>query len=151
MNQSRLFPTIPHQPHSDTSREAAREIAPHLNRLQVKVIDWIASRGDTGATDEEIQRALGMNPSTQRPRRIELLNRGLVVDSGSKRRTSSGRSATVWVLVVDVSSVPLAVHGLTGNSGPRCALCPARLTGMQKYFCSDKCRMTWHSNRRKAG
>jgi DNA-binding IclR family transcriptional regulator len=48
-----------------------------------------------GLTDEEMQRQLEMNPSTQRPRRIELARRGLVVDAGT-RRTASGRMATVW-------------------------------------------------------
>jgi DNA-binding IclR family transcriptional regulator len=48
-----------------------------------------------GLTDEEMQTRLGMNPSTQRPRRIELARRGLVVEGGT-RRTASGRMATVW-------------------------------------------------------
>jgi DNA-binding IclR family transcriptional regulator len=48
-----------------------------------------------GLTDEEVQRRLDMNPSTQRPRRIELARRGLVVEAGT-RRTASGRMATVW-------------------------------------------------------
>jgi hypothetical protein len=42
-----------------------------------------------------MQLALGMNPSTQRPRRIELERRGLVVKDGT-RKTSSGRMAVVW-------------------------------------------------------
>jgi hypothetical protein len=50
----------------------------------------------TGGTDEELQDALGMNPNTQRPRRIELVERGLVRDSGRTRKTKSGRRATVW-------------------------------------------------------
>jgi hypothetical protein len=39
---------------------------------------------------------LGMNPSTQRPRRIELCQRNLIVDSGTTRLTTSGRKAVVW-------------------------------------------------------
>lgn len=65
-----------------------------LNALQRRVLEFLRSRPE-GATDEEMQRGLGMNPSTQRPRRIELARRGLVVEAGT-RRTSSGRSASVW-------------------------------------------------------
>jgi transcription initiation factor IIE alpha subunit len=65
-----------------------------LNRLHKAVLSYIAGRGD-GCTDEEIARALGMNPSTARPRRIELLRRGLIEQAGT-RRTTSGRMASVW-------------------------------------------------------
>lgn len=49
-----------------------------------------------GMTDDELQVALSMNPSTQRPRRVELLAMRLIVDSGLKRRTRSGELAVVW-------------------------------------------------------
>jgi DNA-binding IclR family transcriptional regulator len=54
-----------------------------------------------GMTDEEIQRALKLNPSTERPRRIELVQAGKVRDSGRTRKTASGRAATVWAAVSD--------------------------------------------------
>jgi len=62
--------------------------------MQRRVLELLAATPD-GLTDEEQQRLLGMNPSTQRPRRIELARRGLVVEAGT-RRTASGRMATVW-------------------------------------------------------
>jgi hypothetical protein len=58
------------------------------------VLDLLKATPD-GLTDEEQQRLLEMNPSTQRPRRIELARRGLVVTCGT-RRTASGRNADVW-------------------------------------------------------
>lgn len=46
-----------------------------------------------------MQTCLGMNPSTQRPRRIELVKAGLVIGpEGLTRKTSSGRKAQVWKL-----------------------------------------------------
>lgn len=63
-----------------------------LNALQRRVLEHIAHRP---STDEEIATQLAMNPSTVRPRRIELVRRGLVVEDGT-RRTASGRMATVW-------------------------------------------------------
>jgi len=84
----------PAQQHSLTSMQAADSLnAKKLNALQRKVLAWLAENGP--ATDEEMQEGLGMNPSTQRPRRIELARRGLVVEAGT-RKTSSGRNASVW-------------------------------------------------------
>lgn len=84
---------------SDTSRAAAESIRPTAQTLRNAVLLSIAARGDYGATDEELQVALSMNPSTQRPRRVELCDAGKVADSGRTRRTRSGRAATVWVAV----------------------------------------------------
>jgi hypothetical protein len=80
---------------SITSAKAADSLGPAtLNAMQRRVLELLAATPD-GLTDEEQQRLLGMNPSTQRPRRIELARRGLVVEAGT-RRTASGRMATVW-------------------------------------------------------
>ncbi len=84
----------PHQP-TDTSLTAAAQALPLVNRLQARVLQYLRERAD-GATDIEIQEALQLNPSTQRPRRIELVQKGLVEDSRMRRRTPSGRSAVVW-------------------------------------------------------
>jgi predicted ArsR family transcriptional regulator len=79
---------------SQTSAAAADSLdAPTLNRLHRLVLAWLEQHGPS--TDEEIAAGLGMNPSTQRPRRIELARRGLVQQAGEKR-TSSGRKATSW-------------------------------------------------------
>ncbi len=87
----------PSQRGSETSRQAAVAIEPTVGSLRAKVLDHIRSKGSHGATDEEIQKALEMNPSTQRPRRIELVSRGLVVAGITNRKTSSGRNASVWI------------------------------------------------------
>jgi len=80
---------------SATSAAAADSLGPAtLNALQRRVLELLAA-WPQGLTDEEMQHKLGMNPSTQRPRRIELARRGLVVEAGM-RKTASGRMATVW-------------------------------------------------------
>lgn len=82
---------------SITSAQAAdRMDAKTLNDLQRQVLEYLRARPD-GATDEEIQAGLQMNPSTERPRRIELARRGLVIEAGT-RKTASGRNASVWKL-----------------------------------------------------
>ena len=81
---------------SVTSAQAADSLGPAtLNAMQRRVYEFLRTCGAFGATDEEMQLALGMNPSTQRPRRIELVRRGLVVEAGT-RKTVSGRMAVVW-------------------------------------------------------
>lgn len=85
----------PHQKHSVTSREAAELIEPSTGTKRAQVLRYIHESG--GATDQEIQDALRMDPSTQRPRRRELELQGSVVDSGNKRLTRSKRRAVVWI------------------------------------------------------
>jgi len=81
---------------SATSAAAADSLGPKtLSAMQSKVLRFLETCGAFGATDEEMQTRLGMNPSTQRPRRIELARRGLVVTCGV-RKTTSGRNADVW-------------------------------------------------------
>jgi hypothetical protein len=68
----------PAQQHSRTSMAAADSLDEDaLNRLQRQVLAVIAA-ASAGLTDEEIQLHTGMNPSTQRPRRIELERRGFI-------------------------------------------------------------------------
>ena len=91
--------TAPSQPHSETSVKAAELIEPSVGSLQAKILSGLREESYLGQTDEEIALAWELNPSTSRPRRIELVNAGLVVDSGRTRKTISGRAATVWIAV----------------------------------------------------
>ena len=86
----------PAQRQSATSVAAAQDIQEDAGTLRGFVLAYLRGSGLEGATDEEMQTALNMNPSTQRPRRIELVEKGLVVSSGFTRPTRSGRAATVW-------------------------------------------------------
>lgn len=81
-----------------TSDQAAQEARPIAASVREQVLEWIRSQGAKGSTDEECQLALNMNPSTQRPRRVELWRSGLIVGNGT-RPTRSGRSAAVWVVL----------------------------------------------------
>jgi hypothetical protein len=83
---------------AETQQSAAVEAYPQSGTQRRKVLDFIAGRGNYGATDEEVQDFLVMNPSTQRPRRVELVEGGWIEDSERRRLTRSRRSAVVWVL-----------------------------------------------------
>jgi hypothetical protein len=88
---------LPYQRHSETSHEAAEANAPTAGTQRQAVFGALEAH-PVGLIDEEIQNLLAMNPSTERPRRIELVNSGAVVDSGTTRLTKSGRKAVVWIL-----------------------------------------------------
>ena len=83
---------------ASTQQEAAVLIYPSSGSFRRNVLNAIVQADPYGMTDEEIQDRLHMNPSTQRPRRVELVEQGWVEDSGRRRTTQSGRSAVVWVL-----------------------------------------------------
>jgi hypothetical protein len=80
--------------HPSTSRAAARSL--RSGSARARVFEAICA-APNGLTDEEIQARLGMNPSTQRPRRVELVEDERIRDSGQRRPTASGSLAIVWV------------------------------------------------------
>jgi hypothetical protein len=83
------------QRHSITSRAAAESLPRStVNACQRKVLEWLADQPD-GATDEQMQLGIPMPPSTQRPRRIELVVKGMIVQAG-EGKTASGRRAAKW-------------------------------------------------------
>lgn len=57
-------------------------------------MDYLREYGPS--TDEEMQSGIPMGANTQRPRRVELVNKGMVADSGNTREGSSGKLAVVW-------------------------------------------------------
>lgn len=89
-----LFAPPPPAVATDTSIEAAAKIAPAASTLRRAVLQYIENNGPS--TDEEMQKALGMPANTQRPRRRELVQQGLLYDSGARKKTASGRNAILW-------------------------------------------------------
>lgn len=79
-----------------TSHAAKRSIKSASAGQRARVFQFILRSGTRGATDQEVELALGMAGNTVRPRRIELGEKGFVEDSGETRLTSSGRKAIVW-------------------------------------------------------
>ncbi|MBN2023179.1 MAG: hypothetical protein JW809_10350 [Pirellulales bacterium] len=77
--------------------EAQRRIRPEGNRLRSVVYHAIRAAGAEGMTDPEVSITTGLLSDTSRARRVELVQAGVVVDSGRRRQTQSGRWATVWV------------------------------------------------------
>jgi len=93
-----LKPPAHHNAPAGTSGVAADRIAGHAAKQRASVLAVIVTAGATGATDSEIEHSTGMRAQSVSPRRGELRALGLVVDSGRRRPTPSGRPAAVWVL-----------------------------------------------------
>ena len=91
----------PFQKHSPTSRESAIKIMPKSLSHRQRVYNCIKKYGPI--TDDDMQVRLSMNPSTQRPRRIELQDAGLVAEvEGERGKTRSGRTAALWCVTLPV-------------------------------------------------
>lgn len=93
-----LFDVVRHDP-PRTSREARRSIERTAPTMADRVLAFVRARGARGCTDEEAELALGLRSQSYTPRRRELVQAGLVLDSGQRRATTSGRAAVVWVAV----------------------------------------------------
>jgi hypothetical protein len=89
-----------------TSRASARLLLrPGTQRFRVlECLAWCPH------TDHELQRLLGMDPSTERPRRGELVDAGLVMESGRTKR-HQGREWTVWRVTEAGRSALVTVMG----------------------------------------
>lgn len=82
--------------HPDTSHNAAERIMPRSGTQRHAVLSLIAA--SDGLTDAEIQDGLRISESSERPRRIELVEQGWIEDSGVRRIYRGHEEAIVWVL-----------------------------------------------------
>ncbi len=83
---------VPYQRHSATSRDAAILVSEKPTKIvqdRQKILAMVRRSGPM--TDREIQAALEMPGDTERPRRIELVRAGWLIDTGERRDRS-----TVW-------------------------------------------------------
>lgn len=96
--QLAFVPPAPPTNGTPTSNAAAERIEPTAGTLRAQLLEYVRNCKTHGATDEEMQIALEMNPSTQRPRRQELEKMGFIrrMDRFT-RPTRSGRSAVIFI------------------------------------------------------
>lgn len=88
-------PRAPCVPWRETSVEAARRIEPHLARLEQLVATSIAA-SNNGLTCDEVEVVTQLSHQTASARINGLYRRDVIVASGDKRLTRSGRRALVW-------------------------------------------------------
>lgn len=89
------YPDTPGYVARDTSREAAEAIAPRAPNLRDRVLAHI---NYCPATCAEVTALMGLPHQTVSARFTELAHGKLIVDSGQRRKTASGRNAIVWRL-----------------------------------------------------
>jgi hypothetical protein len=83
-----------------TSAHAAKEAEQFKPQVRHEILAELHVRKELGATDQELERAIGRPGNTLRPGRVDLVKEGLVVDSLKWRFTEARRPAKVWVLAI---------------------------------------------------
>jgi hypothetical protein len=92
MNNSVILSRNPQR----TSVLAAEKVYPKTGSLKRKLYDYFISRGEYGATDQEIETALEMSGNTVRPTRQSLQKDGYIIDSGTTRTNANNNQCIVW-------------------------------------------------------
>lgn len=99
--------SLPYEKGRPTSQAAAKAGIKRVNGDRFRVLRHIMLQGSHGATDDEIEVALGLPHTTASARR-----RGLYLDDeiafvGETRKTRRGRAANVWVAKILCSELGL--------------------------------------------
>ena len=92
----------------DTSVAAADAVAPKLGRLQRLAETTIRDAGEDGLTADELAARLELDRGSIQPRTTELRRKGIIRDSGRRRRNVTGKAAIVWIVPM---SAPLESGG----------------------------------------
>ena len=92
---------MPYMAPAACSREANDRAAESKHTQRERILIYIEGCGTFGATDNELQEALGLAGNTVRPRRGELAVMGKIAPSGAKRRNEAGNNCAVWVAAVN--------------------------------------------------
>jgi hypothetical protein len=93
----------PSAPGSRTSAAAAAGKASSAATDEALVFDYIDKQEMRGATDDEVEQALGMLHQGASARRRAPVLKHRVVDSQKTRRTRTGCGAAVWVTVASIT------------------------------------------------
>lgn len=84
-----------------TSHQLSLEAETSIDKAALRslVVRTIAMNGRHGATSDEVEQYLDMSHQTVSARFTEARRLGLIVESGERRETRSGRRAAVHVVV----------------------------------------------------
>ena len=97
MTQGDLLSWVPHNG-TDTSRAAAESMVPHVAGMEKDILGLIRLRGRGGCTCDEMECLTQIPHQTASARIKGLADKGLIKDSGARRKTRSGRAARVYVV-----------------------------------------------------
>lgn len=86
----------------DTSREAAQAATPQIRAVRRAVLDFAASCPHPGFTDAELNEHFCSHSSTYRSRRKELVELGMIEDTGLRVTVGEGgRRHAVWRVTLE--------------------------------------------------
>lgn len=91
------YPDAPGHQNVETSIAAAMALAPQPGRLQRMTLASAREAGWIGLTADDLAAWLGMDRWSIQPRTSELRRKGLIRDSGQRRRNATGKLAIVWI------------------------------------------------------
>jgi hypothetical protein len=95
MTDQPLLDWVPYVKGSDTSRDAAESMRPHVSAIENYVLGFVEAPG--GATCDEVECLSRLPHQTASARLKGLRDKGLIKFSGAKRPTRTGRAAMVYV------------------------------------------------------
>lgn len=88
-----IYPHAPGYKREGTSSEAAHAVKSKADTLREKVLRVLSF---AALTADEVAQRLGESVLSVRPRLSELSARGLISETGARRRNASGKMASVW-------------------------------------------------------
>lgn len=104
MQQNLLYPNKPGFKAKGTSEEASDSMQSTAKTLRESSLR--ALQGSKGLTADEVASTLSQSILAIRPRLSELKLKGLIKDSGLRRKNHSGRNAVVWIIDEDIDLTP---------------------------------------------
>lgn len=96
-DNEKRYPDVARHRGVDTDIEAAETMPPKIGRVQRLALEAVRNAGERGLTSDETAETLHSDRWSIQPRLSELRLKGLVVESGLRRRNSTGKNAIVWV------------------------------------------------------
>lgn len=102
-------PTRNYHGGNQESNDAHRSVVKTKQLTRDRIVKWVGQRGSRGATCDEVEAVSSLPHQTVSARITEAKALGLLVPSGEKRKTRSGRNAAV--LVISESALKEALNG----------------------------------------
>lgn len=93
---------------SDTSEAAADSVKHDAKHLRAACYVHVLASGDVGVTCDEVEVIMNGRHQTISPRIRELVSEGRIIDSGRRRKTRSGRNATIYIATVNAPQALVA-------------------------------------------
>lgn len=86
----------------ETSLAAYKDVQEDLGPRQRSVFEFLKSKGESGATLDEIHLGLNWDVNCVTGRLDELRHKGYAVKTPMRRKTQKGKKAIVWIVMINI-------------------------------------------------